>query len=96
MADLPAIAEPTGSVDMASPSCVRRAKAGRPRKDPTGDELDRLNVRMPRRLKAAAIAKAGEHGMTLTDYLAGLIAADMPDETTHDIPGIQEVLPQSA
>ncbi|WP_168176583.1 hypothetical protein [Williamsia sp. 1135] len=51
---------------------------------------------MPRRLKAAAIAKAGEHGMTLTDYLAGLIAADMPDETTHDIPGIQEVLPQSA
>ena len=96
MADLPAIAEAPGLLDVAPPKCARKAKTGRPRKDPTGDDLDRLNVRMPRRLKAAAIAKASKHGMTLTDYLAALIAADMPDETTQDVPGIQEVLPRSA
>ncbi len=63
--------------------------AGRPPKDPTG-ELIPTSFKLRERTKKAAKAKALEHGMTFTDYIEALIAADIPD--LHDVPGIQEVL----
>ncbi|MFJ6099327.1 hypothetical protein [Williamsia muralis] len=65
--------------------------AGRPRKDPTGDDLVNLNFKVPGRVKTIAKAAAADHGMNVTDYLIALILNDNPSESTGAV-GLQEVL----
>lgn len=83
------------SVPQLEVICRQNRRMARPLKDPTGAELARLNLNVQARFKAAAKAKAQTHGMTLTDYLEGLIAADISD--LQAATGIQEALiPKSA
>lgn len=55
--------------------------AGRPRKDPYGQQLVQRNVAIPPALDEAFRAGARRHGLTLVDYFAALVArdADRPD-----------------
>lgn len=50
--------------------------AGRPRKDPHGQDLERLTFSVPPALNEAFREGAQEHGLYLVDYLAALVAAD--------------------
>ena len=68
--------------------------AGRPRKHPAGLDLVTPKIKLTPELKEATRCGAAARGMTMTDYLAALVAKDQQ----RDIPGapalheVQEVL----
>ena len=84
-----------------SPLCIARMDAmrqtppkspGRPKKDPTGDDLRQLNVKQTKRVIEAAKQAAAARRMSLTDYVAWLIAQDN-QAILPDLAASQEVLP---
>lgn len=50
--------------------------AGRPRKDPNGQDLVRVGFAVPPSLDKAFRDGARAHGLTLVDYFSALVAAD--------------------
>lgn len=53
--------------------------AGRPRKDPSGQDLVPFRMRSPVLIKEVAKRKAKAKGTNLTEYVLGLILADNPE-----------------
>lgn len=88
--------EPNVSTDRTGVSHADQAKnvgtitymAGRPKKDPDG--LVGLNFAVPGRLREAVRDGAREHGLSMVDYLAALVAAERHDPNLG--PALQEVI----
>lgn len=53
--------------------------AGRPRKDPSGQDLVPFRMKSPVLIKEVARRKAKAKGKNLTEYVLGLILADNPE-----------------
>lgn len=53
--------------------------AGRPRKDPSGQDLVPFRMKSPVLIKEVARRKARAKGKNLTEYVLGLILADNPE-----------------
>lgn len=65
--------------------------AGRPRKHPAGIDLVTLKIKLTPEVKEATRAGAAARGLTMTDYLAALVAKDLRRNIT-GAPALPEVI----
>ncbi|GAB88141.1 hypothetical protein [Gordonia rhizosphera] len=65
--------------------------AGRPRKDPSGEDLVNLSLSTTKVLRATIHAAAKARGMYVVDYLGALVANDL-GQPIPGVPPLKEVL----
>lgn len=63
--------------------------AGRPKKDPTGGQLEKVSLSLLSGVRAAIEEAAQEYGMYEVDYLSALVMA----ERGRHIPGVPALTP---